>query len=82
MEKRDLEIIEKYSPIDEELRRYIEEHRRYEEILENFSRRAYLNPEEELEEKRIKKLKLKGRDKIEAILAKYRARDEQQRAQG
>lgn len=82
MEKRDLEIIEKYSPIDEELRRYIEEHRRYEEILENFSRRSYLNPEEELEEKRIKKLKLKGRDKIEAILAKYRALDEQQRAQG
>ncbi len=82
MEKRDLEIIEKYSPIDEELRRYIEEHRRYEEILEKFSTRPYLNPEEELEEKRIKKLKLKGRDKIEAILAKYRALDEQQRAQG
>lgn len=81
MEKRDLEIIEKYSPIDEELRCYIEEHRRYEEILENFSTRSYLNPEEELEEKRIKKLKLKGRDKIEAILAKYRALDEQQRAQ-
>ena len=40
MEKRDLELIEKYSPVDEELRRQIEDHRRYEEILENLSKRA------------------------------------------
>jgi len=82
MEKRDIELIEKYSPVDEELRRYIEEHRRYEEILGNLSKKPYLSPEDELEEKRVKKLKLKGRDKIEEILSKYRMPHEQKSAQG
>ena len=82
MEKRDLDLIEKYSPVDEELRRHIEDHRRYEEILENLNKRSYLSPEDELEEKRVKKLKLKGRDKIEEILSKYRTSHEQNSAQG
>jgi hypothetical protein len=82
MEKQDLELIEKYSLVDEELRRHIEEHRRYEAILENLSKRAYLSPEDELEEKRVKKLKLKGRDRIEQILSKYRTSSEQKSAQG
>ena len=82
MEKRDIELIEKYSPVDEELRRQIEDHRRYEEILENLSKRAYLSPEDEIEEKRVKKLKLKGRDRIEQILSKYRTSPEQKSAQG
>ena len=72
MEKRDIELIEKYSPVDDELKRHIEEHQKFEKILEDFNRRVYLSPEDEVEKKRIKKLKLKGRDKIEEILAKYR----------
>lgn len=72
MEKRDIEIIEKYSPVDNELKRHVEEHQKFEKILEDFNRRVYLSPEDEVEKKRIKKLKLKGRDKIEEILAKYR----------
>ncbi len=72
MEKRDIEIIEKYSPVDDELKRHVEEHQKFEKILEDFNRRVYLSPEDEVEKKRIKKLKLKGRDKIEEILAKYR----------
>ena len=82
MEKRDLELIEKYSPVDEELRRHIEDHRRYEEILENLSKRAHLSPEDELEEKRVKKLKLKGRDRIEQILSKYRTSAARKGVQG
>jgi uncharacterized protein YdcH (DUF465 family) len=82
MEKRDLELIEKYSPVDEELRRYIEEHHRYEEILGSLSKKSYLSPGDQLEEKRVKKLKLKGRDKIEEILSKYRTSTEQKSAQG
>jgi hypothetical protein len=34
---------------------------------------VYLPPEEEMERKKIQKLKLAGRDRIEAILAKYRS---------
>jgi len=72
MEKKDLELIEKYIPVDNDLRVYVEEHRRYEEMLEAFKNRVHLTPEEEMEQKKIKKLKLIGRDKIEQILSKYR----------
>ena len=72
MEQKDVELIKKYCPVDEELRRYMEEHKQFEEILEDLGKRTHLTAEEEIEQKRIKKLKLKGRDKIEQILAKYR----------
>ncbi len=74
MEKWDEELIARLLPHDEELRKYIEAHRRYEEQLEQFNQRPYLTTQEALEKKRIQKLKLAGRDKIEAILAKSRQR--------
>jgi hypothetical protein len=72
MEKKDLELIETHIAADEDLRRCVEEHRHFEEMLAAFNQRSHLTPEEELEQKRLKKLKLKGRDRIEQILAKYR----------
>lgn len=74
MEKRDLELVQKYISTDPELKRQMEEHEGFERKLEEFNRRLYLTPEEELERKRIQKLKLAGRDRIEAILAKYRSK--------
>ncbi len=74
MEKRDLELIQKYSSDDAELKRCMEEHEMYEHKLEEFNRRLYLTPEEEIERKRVQKLKLAGRDRIEVILSKYRSR--------
>lgn len=73
MEKRDLELIQKYINVDPELKRYMEEHEEFEKKLEELNRRIYLTPEEEVERKKIQKLKLAGRDRIEAILAKYRS---------
>ncbi len=75
MEKRDLELIQKYTPCDAELNRRMAEHEEFERKLEEFNRRLYLTPEEEIERKRIQKLKLAGRDRIEAILSKYRSRN-------
>jgi uncharacterized protein YdcH (DUF465 family) len=72
MEKWDEELIARLLPRDQELRQYIEAHRQYEQRLEEFSQRPYLTTEEEMEKKRIQKLKLAGRDRIEAILAKHR----------
>jgi hypothetical protein len=72
MEKRDLELIEKYVSVDDELRKCVEEHGKFEKLLGEFSKRIHLTPEDEMKQKGIKKLKLKGRDKIEQILAKYR----------
>jgi uncharacterized protein YdcH (DUF465 family) len=72
MEKNDETLIERYIDQDEELRRYVEDHRRYEKALEGFNARVYLTPEEEVEKKKIQKLKLQGKDKIHEIIARYR----------
>jgi hypothetical protein len=73
MEKRDQELIQKYISSDPELKRYMDEHEEYERKLDELNRRLYLTPEEEVQKKKIQKLKLAGRDRIEAILAKYRS---------
>ncbi len=73
MEKRDLELIQKIIPSDPELKRFMEEHEELERKLEAFNRQLYLTPDEEVERKKLQKKKLAGRDRIEAILARYRA---------
>ena len=72
MEKNDTLLIEKHIKEDEELRKYVEEHMLFEKQLEELNKKTHLTPAEEVEEKRIKKLKLAGRDKIETMLRKYR----------
>jgi uncharacterized protein YdcH (DUF465 family) len=75
MEERDLALIKTYIQQDEELKQRIDEHEEYERRLEEFNRRPYLTAEETLERKRLQKLKLAGRDKIEQNLAKYRQKE-------
>lgn len=72
MEKADEELVARWIDKDPELRRYMEQHREYERILEEYNRRPYLTAAETVERRRIQKLKLAGRDKIEQILKKYR----------
>lgn len=72
MERTEEDLIAKHIGQDEELRECVEDHRRLEAVLEDFNRRIYITPEEELEKKKIQKLKLLGKDKIFDILAKYR----------
>ena len=72
MEKTDELLIAQHVEQDEQLKKHVEEHARYEKMLEDFNRRVYLTPEEEMEKKRIQKMKLLGRDKIQQILSKYR----------
>jgi len=57
---------------DEELRQYVEEHKKYEQQLAKLQKRRYLTPEEEAEKKRLQKMKLRVKDKIEQILNQYR----------
>ena len=75
MEREDLEIIDEWKGQDPELKRYLDEHEEYERQLEEFNRRPYLTAAEGMERKRLQKLKLAGRDKIEQILAKYRQKE-------
>jgi hypothetical protein len=75
MEDRDLALIKTWIHQDAELKQRMEEHEEFERRLEEFNRRPYLTAEETLERKRLQKLKLAGRDKIEQILAKYRKKE-------
>lgn len=75
MERQDLEIIAHWKERDPELKRYLDEHEDFERRLEEFNRRPYLTTAESVERKRLQKLKLAGRDKIELILAKYRQKE-------
>jgi uncharacterized protein YdcH (DUF465 family) len=75
MEKPDLELIDQLMERDPELKKYVEEHRDFEKQLEEFNRRPYLTTAETIERKRLQKLKLAGRDRIEQILAQHRQKE-------
>jgi len=49
-----------------------EEHLLLEKELEKLDQKAYLTPDEELERKKVQKLKLAGKDEMEAILNQFR----------
>ena len=72
MEEKDELLIRSLLEREPELRRYYEEHADLERQLEVFHQKHYLTPDEEVEKKRLQKLKLAGKDKIMAILSRYR----------
>ena len=72
MERADEMLIERHIQQDGELKQYVEDHRKLEVALEDFNKRIYLTPQEEIEKKKLQKLKLASKDRIYAILAKYR----------
>lgn len=73
MEKKDEELIHTLIEREPELRRYYEEHVDLERQLQVFLDKHYLTAEEEVEKKRLQKLKLAGKDKIMEILARFRS---------
>ena len=72
MEQRDKLLIEKHIDHEEELKKFVDEHVLFEKQLAELNDKIYLTPDEEMKQKKLKKLKLAGRDKIEQILKKYR----------
>jgi len=74
MEHREEELIREHSGHDEELRTLWEEHLQFKRQLENFRDKPYLTVEEEMEKKRIQKIKLAHKDRMMEILARYRPR--------
>jgi uncharacterized protein YdcH (DUF465 family) len=57
---------------DEEFRLLAKQHCEYKKRLETFSSRPYLTPEEQIEETRIKKLKLRLKDQMQDMIDRYR----------
>jgi len=72
MEEKDEALIRTLLEREPELRRYYEEHVDLERRLGAYQQKHYLTPDEEVEKKRLQKLKLAGKDKIMEILSRYR----------
>lgn len=73
MEKKDEELITTLLEREPELRERYEEHQDLEQQLDALQHKVYLTPDEEVEKKRLQKLKLAGKDRIMEILSRYRA---------
>jgi uncharacterized protein YdcH (DUF465 family) len=55
-----------------EFQKWEQEHRKLEDTLMSFESHRYLTPEEEMERKRIQKLKLAAKDRMREILRRSR----------
>ena len=65
-------LIERVKQENAEFRRLLAEHEAYEAQLATYNSLRYLTTEQELERKRLQKLKLRGKDRMLAILRQYR----------
>jgi uncharacterized protein len=71
MERRDEQIIQQLMVHDDAMRTLYVEHQELKHQLEAFRDKIHLTTEEELEKKRIQKLKLASKDKLMAILERH-----------
>lgn len=60
---------------NEEFRKLAAEHSQYHEQLEGLEAKALLTDQEQVEEHRLKKLKLRLKDQMNAILSRYKAQN-------
>lgn len=74
MEDKDELLKKKLMEEDPEFKKLVEEHAKFEKLLGEFNERSHLTPNEEIERKKIQKMKLSGKDKMEAIMAKNRGK--------
>ncbi len=65
---------------DPQFRRLAEEHCAYKKQLQELAERAYLSPEQQVAETRIKKMKLRLKDQMQEIMDRYRHEHEGQPA--
>lgn len=73
MEKQDEELLESLVETDSELRKHYQEHVDFERQIEVLNAKSHLSAEEEVERKRLQKLKLAGKDRIMEILGRHKA---------
>lgn len=74
MERDETMLIEQLKSTNPEYLRLTEEHRQYEQRLDAFNKLRYLTSEQEVEKKRVQKLKLRGKDRMAEILNEYKTR--------
>lgn len=71
MEHRDEELIQQHLTHDDELRALYQRHQELKRKLETLRSKLYLTGDEEIEKKRIQKLKLASKDRIMEILHRH-----------
>jgi uncharacterized protein YdcH (DUF465 family) len=71
-EMQENEIVKILSSENEEYKKLGEEHKTLEQLLDEFNERVYLTPDEEMERKRIQKLKLLKKDRMAMILRTFK----------
>lgn len=69
---KETEIVEALKRENEEFRKLSEEHRNLDSQLAEMDTKRYLSPEEELERKRIQKLKLLRKDRMAELVREYK----------
>lgn len=72
MAENDMDLIQRLSEENPRFRKLHEEHLLFEKQLQELDERTYLTPDEDLERKKIQKLKLAGKDEMESILREHR----------
>ena len=72
MEANDKELILSLVDRDPDLKRFYDEHVQLEKRLAQINHKGFLNQDEEVERKRLQKVKLAGKDRMMEILNKYR----------
>jgi uncharacterized protein len=74
METEESALIEHLKQTNPEFRQLMDEHLQFERQLEEFNNLRYLTSEQELEKKRVQKIKLRGKDRMAEILKEHKAR--------
>jgi uncharacterized protein YdcH (DUF465 family) len=72
MVENDQNLIQRLTEENPRFRKLHEEHLFFEKKLQEYEELTYLSAEEDLERKKIQKLKLAGKDEMESILRDFR----------
>ena len=68
------DLVEKICRENKEFKKLWENHYELKEKIQEFERMKHLTPEEELERKKLKKIKLKEKDLIMQMVSEYRSK--------
>lgn len=82
MEGRDEAIARVLLKENEEFRREAEAHQRFERILAEYARLPHLSAEDEIEKKKVQKLKLAGKDRMARMILAYRRQHPEREVSG
>ena len=75
-DKDKADIRERLKEKNHEFSQLMKEHEEFEKKLEEFNKLKFLTPDQEIEKKRIQKLKLKGKDKMAAMIREFESKKE------